>query len=144
MRHRVQHRLLGDGVEDDARDRLVLERALLLQDLQHVPGDRLALAVGVGGEDEAVGALHRPGNVGQALLRLGVDIPEHVEVLLGIDGAVLGGKIAHVAIRGDDLVARPEIFVDRLRLRRRFDDDDLHAPAVSVGGVQPEEPGKMG
>src|SRR5690606_36993902 len=43
--HRLGDGLLGDGVEDDALDLLVLERALALQDLENVPGDRLALAV---------------------------------------------------------------------------------------------------
>ena len=68
--HRLLHRLPGDGVEDDALDRLVAQHVLGLQHLQDVPGDRLALAVGVGGEDHAVGALHRRGDVGKALLRL--------------------------------------------------------------------------
>ena len=52
MLHRLEHRLLGDGVEHDALDRLLLERLLLLEHLEHVPGDGLALAVGVGGEDQ--------------------------------------------------------------------------------------------
>ncbi|OIQ68092.1 hypothetical protein GALL_503200 [mine drainage metagenome] len=37
MLHRFRDGLLGDGVEHHALDRLVLERALLLQHLQHVP-----------------------------------------------------------------------------------------------------------
>ena len=53
MLHRLGDRLLGDGVEHHALDLVVLQRALLLQHLQHVPGDGLALAIGVGGEDQA-------------------------------------------------------------------------------------------
>ena len=75
--HRLRHRLLGDGVEHHALDRLRLQRVLLLQHLQHVPGDRLALAVGVGGEDQLVGALDRAGDVVEPLRRLVVDLPEH-------------------------------------------------------------------
>ena len=52
MLHRLEHRLLGDGVEHHPLDRLLLERVLLLEDFQHVPGDRLALAIGVGGQDQ--------------------------------------------------------------------------------------------
>ena len=58
--HRLGHRLLGDGVEHDALDLLALQRVLLLEHFEHVPGDRLALAVGVGGEDQLVGAFDRP------------------------------------------------------------------------------------
>ena len=51
--HRVLHRVLGHRVEHDAVDALVLKEPLGLEDLVDVPGDRLALAVGVGGEDDA-------------------------------------------------------------------------------------------
>ena len=92
MAHRILHRLLGDGVEDDAIDALVLEQLLALQDLVDVPGDRLALAVGVGREDDAVGALDGAADVAQPLGRLGVDLPAHGEIVVGIDRAVLGGR----------------------------------------------------
>ena len=53
---RIQNGLLGDGVEGDALDRRALLQGLaLLQDAQDVPGDGLAFAVGVGGEDQLVG-----------------------------------------------------------------------------------------
>ncbi len=55
--HRLQDRVLGDGVEDDALDRLVLEHAFCAQNLQHVPGNGLSLAVRVGRQDDAVGVL---------------------------------------------------------------------------------------
>ena len=57
MLHRLGHRLLGDGVEHHALDLLVLERLLLLQHLEHVPRDRFAFAIRVGGEDQLVGTL---------------------------------------------------------------------------------------
>ena len=111
-------------------DRLVLEDAFRLQDLEDVPGDRLALAIGVGREDDPVGVLHRLGDVGQPLGRFGIDVPEHGEIGVGIDRAVLGRQIADMAIGRIDLVALAEIFVDRLGLRRRFDDDDIHATVL--------------
>ena len=46
-------------------------------------------------------------------LEAGLDV--HAELALG--------QVADVSHRRDDLVVAPEVFVDRLRLRRRFDDD---------------------
>jgi len=116
--HGVEHRLLGDGVEHHPLDRLLLERPLLLQDFEHVPGDRLALAIGVGGENELVRTLERAGNVVEAFLRLVVDLPDHAEIVLGIDRAVLRRQVPHMAERGQYLVARAEVAINRLCLGR--------------------------
>ena len=91
-----------------------------------MPGDRLALAVGVGGEDELGGALDRLGDVAEPLLRLGVDLPDHLEVGVRIDRSVLGGQVADMAERRQHLVAAAEILVDRFGLSRRLDDDYVH------------------
>src|SRR5579884_891091 len=61
-----------------------------------------------------------------SLMRLGVDLPEHAEVVVGVDGTVLRRQIAYMAETGEDLVPGAEIFVDRLRLGRGFDYDDVH------------------
>ena len=61
MLHGVEHRLLGDGIEHHALDGVLLERLLLLEDLKHVPGDGLALAVGVGGQDQLARRPSSPG-----------------------------------------------------------------------------------
>ncbi len=124
--HRVEDRVLGDRVEDDALDRLVLDRALRAEHLEQVPGDRLALAVRVGGKDQPVGAVHRRGDLRQPLARLGVHLPMHREVVLGIDRAVLRRQIADVPVGRDHLIARAQVLVDGLGLGRRFDDDDFH------------------
>ena len=126
MLHRLGHRLLGDRVEDDALDRLVLQRVLFVERLQHVPGDGLALAIGVGGQDQRVGVLQGVGDVVDALLRLGVDLPEHLEIVVRIDRAVLGRQVADMAKGGQDLVTGAQILVDRLRLGRRLDNDNFH------------------
>ncbi len=115
--HRVDDRLLGDGVEHHALDLLALQRVLFLQHFQHVPGDRLALAVGVGGENQLVGTLDGPGDVGEALGRLRVNLPNHVEIVVRVDRPVFGRQVADVTERGQHFVAGPEIFVDRLGLR---------------------------
>ncbi len=126
MLHRLGDRGLGDGVEDDAADRLVLDQLLLLQHVEDVPGDGFALAIRVGGEDQLVGVLERIADVGEALARGGVDFPGHGEVLVGQHRAVLGRQVAHMAIAGEDLVVLAQILVDCLCLGRAFDDDQFH------------------
>ena len=135
MLHRVRDRLLGDGVEHHALDLVVLERALLLQHLQHVPGDGFALAIRVGREDQAVGALQGLGDVIEPAGRLGIDLPDHLEIGVGIDGAVLGREVADMAERGQNLVGRAQILVDRLGLRRRLHNDDIHVVPVTYGEI---------
>ena len=83
--HRLGHRLLGDGVKYDPFDLLAVEHLLLFQEFEHVPGDRLALAIGVGRQNEFVGVFDGAGDVVQALLRLRVDLPNHAEIRVGID-----------------------------------------------------------
>ena len=100
MLHRLDDRLLGDGVEDDPLDLLVLERLLLLQDLEDMPGDRLALAVGVGGENELVGAFERRAISLSRFCDLGSTSQSMWKSCIGIDRAVLGRQVAHMAERG--------------------------------------------
>ena len=131
--HRIGHRLLGDGVEHHALDLLVLERALLFHHLQHVPGDRFALAIRVGCEDQPVGALQRLGDVVEPAGRLGIDLPDHLEIGVRIDRSVLGREVADMAERGQNLVGGAQIFVDRLGFRRRLHDDDIHVIPMAYG-----------
>ena len=105
---------------------LAVERLLLLEHLEHMPGNRLALAVGVGGENQLVGALDRAGDVVEALLRLGIDLPDHAEIVVGIDRATLGRQVADMAERGQNLVAAAKILVDRFRLGGQFHHDQIH------------------
>ena len=94
--HCLQHGLLGDGVEGHALDRHILQHALLTQRLQEMPGYGFTLAIRVGCENELVGALHSLGNVGNALGAAAVGLPDHGEVGVRIDRAVLGGQVTHV------------------------------------------------
>ena len=130
MAHRLQHRVLGDRVEHDPVDPLVLQELLVLEDLVDVPGDRLALAVRVGRQDDPVGVLDRSADLAQPLGGLGVDLPAHGEIVVGIDRAVLGREVAHVAERGINVVVLAQILVDGLRLGRRFDDHDFHSSVL--------------
>ncbi len=61
-----------------------------------MPGDGFAFAVGVGRQDEAIGLLGRLRDVVEPLLRLGVDLPDHAEISVGIDRAILGRQVADV------------------------------------------------
>ena len=117
---------LGDGVEHHPLDLGALDDLLLLKDLQHVPGDGLAFAVGVGGQDQAVGPLHRLGDVVEPFGGLGVHVPAHGEVLVRSDGAILGRQIAHMAVRGEYDIVAAQVLVDGLGLGRALDNDDVH------------------
>ena len=55
--------------------------------LEHVPADRLALAILVGREDELVGALQRRLQLGDDLLLVGGHDVAGVEVVVGVDPA---------------------------------------------------------
>ena len=144
MLHRLGHRLLGDRIEDDALDRLVLQRLLFVERLQHVPGDRLALAVGVGGQNEGVGLLQGMGDVVDALLRLGVDLPEHLEIIVRIDRSVLGRQVTDMAKGRQDLVTGPQVLIDRLRLGWRLDNDNFHENPMGYPPESIKIPGGIG
>ena len=90
MRHRLPDRVLGDGVEHHALDGLVLERALLVQYVEQMPGNGLALAIRIGRENDLVGFFDEFGDGGDALGALGVHLPDHREIVFRIDRAVLG------------------------------------------------------
>jgi hypothetical protein len=126
MTERVEHRILGDLVEHDTLNVDALERLSALQDLAHVPGDGLALAIRVGGEVEVAGALQRLGDLGDVLFGARVDLPGHVEVVVRAHRAVLGRQVADMAVARQHLVVAAEVLVDRFRLRGRFNDDDVH------------------
>ena len=126
MLHCIGDGLLGDGIEHHPFDLLVLEGILLFQHLKHVPGDRLAFAVGVGGKYQLGGAFHGAGDVVDPLLGAFVDLPDHFEIVVRIYRPVLRRQVANVAERSQNLVARAEIFIDGFGLGRRLDDNDIH------------------
>ena len=135
--HGVQHGLLGDGIECDALDGdALLEGPFFLQNTEYVPGYCFPFPIRVGGQDEFVGRFDRGGDIPHDFGRLAVDVPVHLEVLVGLHRAVLRGQIAHMAVAGDDLEAGPQVFVDRFGLRGRFHDDDVHAFSRCRKGVE--------
>ena len=136
---RALDRRLRDLVEDHP-----LHRHLRLQHLDEVPGDRLALAVFVGREQELVGLRELAAQVGDDRLLLRVDDVERLEVVVDVDAEArprllllrrrnLGGavrQVADVADRGLDHVVLAEVARDRLRLGGRLDDHER--PALRI------------
>ena len=127
MLHRLQDRLLGNRIESDALDGDALEHLLVLQHLQDVPRDCLALAIRVGGEDQLVRALNGRGNFLHHLGATAFEVPVHGEIVIGLHRPVFRGQIAHVTDRSNDVEVLAKVFVDRFGLRGRFDNDDVHA-----------------
>ena len=126
-------RLLGDLVEDHP-----VHGHLRLQLLEQVPGDRLALSVFVRREQQLVGILQLPLQVGDDALLVRVDDVVRLEALVdrNAHGAVpfplflrdLRGalrQITDVTDAGLDDEVGPEVAGDGLGLRRRLDDDEL-------------------
>jgi len=126
---RLEHGGLGDLVEHDALDRDALDRLALFQHLGQMPGDRLALAIRIGREEQRLGAFQGLDDVLDALFSALLDLPRHGEIFVGADRAILGGQIAHMAIAGEHDIVVAKVFVDGLRLGGRLDDDDVHETA---------------
>ena len=95
---------MGDRVKGHALN-VGRKRLLLPQHFLHVPADRLAFAIGVGGEDQSVGMLRFVGDRLQLLRAVRRDLPQHFEVMLRIHRPILGRKIAHVTERSEHPVS---------------------------------------
>jgi hypothetical protein len=118
-----------------------------LELLQQVPGDGLALAVLISGQQEFVGVLEKRLELGDLLLLVGVHDVEGLEVAVHVDpeagprlaavpGRDLGSLVGHVtdvADAGLDHVALAEVAGNRACLSRRLD-DDKPAPGT-IGGI---------
>ncbi len=94
-----------------------------------VPGDRLALAVEVGREEDDVRALGRLLDVVDLLATVLVDDVFGLELVVDVHAelALAGvlGQVADVAVGREHAVIRPQIALDGARLGRRFDDDEV-------------------
>ncbi len=123
MRHRIQHRALGDLVEGDAADIDLVQQLRLPQHLLDVPGNRLSLAIRVGCEEDVVDATDGARDFIHVALGPVAQFPGHGEVFLRTDRAVLGRKIPNMAETGQNREVRTKILIDRLRFGRGFDDD---------------------
>ena len=131
----LEDRGLGDLVEDHP----VHRDALRLQLVEEVPGDRLALAVLVGGEVELVGVLEQALELGDVALLVARHDVVRLEAVVDVDGEPaprlvldlgrgVGGAVGQVADVADgrlDDVVPAEVAADRAGFRRRLDDHQL-------------------
>ena len=129
MLERFLHSALGDFVEGHALDG---NRAFLLflaidtvaaELFGQVSGNGLAFAIRVRRQVDGIRGLGQLLQLGDNFLLAGDDDVLGLEVVVEIDAQRLLGQVLDVAERGFHLIARAEIFLDRLRLGRRFDDD---------------------
>ncbi len=78
--------------------RLAIQRAPFPQDLAQMPGNGLALAIGVRGQIQRVGPFHRLGDRIDMFLVLLYQLELHGEVIVGVDGTLFGHEIAHMPV----------------------------------------------
>jgi hypothetical protein len=128
-------RLRSDLVKDDPFD---VHAFFGLEDREDVPTDTLALAVFVGGEQDAFRPFSGVSELGDAgLAGAGYDVVRfepivhiHAKIrprlLSKLFGELLSalGQVAHVPVTGRDLVATTQKLLDGLGLGRRFHDDE--------------------
>ena len=123
--HRFAHGILGDLVEHHALHLFAVEGPVRLQKLMQVPGNRLALAIGVGREVQGIGLLEGTHD-GVDVLLIALDhLVFHREVMLRVDGAFLGHQIPNMTVRGENFEVLAEVFLDGFRLGRRFHDYEV-------------------
>src|SRR4029453_7473401 len=115
---RGEDAFLGDLVEHQPANLFQVSAAELFRQM---PADRFSLAVRVGGDEDRLGVLGGVLELLQDLLAAGDYLIRGLEAVLDVDAKLALGQIADMAHRGDDLVVPAQIFIDGLRLGRRFD-----------------------
>ena len=117
--HRGEHGVSGDLLEQHP-----VHRDLGVDLVGHVPGDRLALPVGVGGEVDGGGGLGRLLQLREGLrLSFNGDVLR-LEPALHVHPQLPGGEVAQVPDGRLHVVARAEVLPDGLGLGGRLDDDE--------------------
>jgi hypothetical protein len=121
--HGGEHGVPGDLLEQDP-----VYRDLGVELVGHVPGDGLALPVGVGGQVDGSGGLG-----GLLQLREGLGLSFNGDVLglepvLHVHAQLPGREVAEVPDGGLHVVAGAQVFPDGLRLGGRLDDDERTPP----------------
>ena len=90
-----------------------------------MPGDSLALAVRVGGEVNLRGVLGLLADAGQDVAPAADGDVFQGEIIVHIHADLRLGQVAHMALRGLDLVALAKEFADGARLGGRFHNNEL-------------------
>ena len=112
MGHGIEHGALGDLGKDHALHGDAVQEPPAAELVPHMPGDRLAFAVGVGGEEKPIRAPERPADGADMLLGPVGDGPVHGEGIVRPHRAVLGQEVADMAVGRHDRVARPQVPAD--------------------------------
>ena len=121
MGHALLHALFGDLVKGHAVGFVGVQP----QNVGQMPADRLAFAVRVGGEKDAVGVLGLALELlDELFLALDADVLGRV-VVFDINAQLGGGQVADVAHAGRDLVVLAQIFADGFRLCGRLHDHEF-------------------
>ncbi len=123
------HGLLGDFVEGDAMDGLRLffmaaaTVGVAAEFFGEMGGNGFAFAVRIGRQIDGVGGAGKLFEVGDYLLLAGDDFVLGGEIIVNIDAETLLGQILNMTERSFYVVTGAEIFLNRLGLSRRLDDN---------------------
>ena len=126
MGHCLLDGALGDLVEHHPVDRPLAELAAALEQFVQVPGDGLPLPVRVRRQIEAGGVLELAGDGLNVLLVALDNLVLHGEARRRVHRPLFGHQITHMAVGGQDLKVRAEVFLDGFGLGGGFDDDQIH------------------
>src|SRR5262249_11533271 len=118
----VLDRVLRDLVEHYAEYRLARHPPRPRDQLRGVVADFPALAVWVGRGGGGLGRLPPLFYISDNLFLAGHYFIGRLEIVFDVHAEALLRQILDVADRGDDFEVLAQIFIDCLRLRRRFDD----------------------
>src|SRR6185437_5914347 len=130
------HRVFRDLVKEHALDRQRAGAALRPDLAGDVRGDRLTLAVRVGGDEHFPAVLRCVLQRGDGFFLAGNRHEVGEKPVVDVDAELLLGKVHDVAHRGAHAVAAPQVLADGLRLGRRLDDDERAARRrAGVGAV---------
>ena len=119
--HRRLHGLGRDLVEFDAAGRGLVDA----QDVRQMPGDCLTLAVRVSREVDLGGAAGLLADAVENLAATADGDVFRLEAVFHVYADLRLGHVAHVPLRGFDLVTPAQKFADGLGLCGRFDDNEL-------------------
>src|SRR5581483_2831353 len=113
----------GDLVEEDAID-LTLLFAAPADFFGDVAADGFAFTVGVGGDVNRLGVFGGFLQLSDDLFLARHDFVSRLEVVFDVHAEAFFREVLDVTDRGENFVIPAQIFVDRFRLRRRFDDNE--------------------
>ena len=118
----LQDRSPRNLVEHDPADPLALQVHLFFDQLAQMPGNRLALPVGVSGQIKHVRLGHGPADPLDVTGVLFYGLVLHAEVLFREHRVVLGHEVPDMAVRRKDFVPFAQITAQGGRLGRGFHD----------------------